>query len=187
MTTLHIKNMVCDRCKKVIKDELMRIGVEVVSIELGKLEIKNNTAANRTRISQIITANGFELIEDKESLTVEHIKLYLLALVEHLPIQRTENLSVLLTRELHKDYSGLSKLFSRNEHITIEKFFLKLKLEKVKELIQENKYSFSEIANLLDYANSNHLSKQFKDATGLSMTEYKKSSNWFRRPLDKII
>jgi len=35
MTTLHIKNMVCDQCKKVIKDELMGIGVELVSIELG--------------------------------------------------------------------------------------------------------------------------------------------------------
>ncbi len=187
MTTLHIKNMVCDRCKKVLKDELMGIGVEVVSIELGKLEIKNSTSANTTTINQIVTANGFEIIEDKESLMVERIKLYLLALVEHLPIQRTENISVLLTRELNKDYSGLSKLFSRNEHITIEKFFLKLKLEKVKELIEENKYSFSEIANLLDYTNSSHLSKQFKDATGLNMTEYSKSSQWSRRPLDKII
>lgn len=187
MTTLYIKNMVCDRCKKVIKDELMGIGVEVISIELGKIEIKNSTTANRTKISQIVTANGFELIEDKELLMVERIKLYILSLVEQLPIHRTEKLSVLLARELHKDYSGLSKLFSRNEHITVEKFFLRLKLEKVKELVQENKYSFSEIAYLLDYANSNHLSKQFKDATGLSMTEYKKSSQWNRKPLDKII
>ena len=187
MTTLYIKNMVCDRCKKVIKNELMGIGVEVMSIELGKLEIEHCTPVILAKVSQIVTANGFEVIEDQEHLMVERIKLYLLSLIAHLPVHPTEKLSVLLADELNKDYSRLSKLFSRNEHITIEKFYLRLKLEKVKELIQEDKYSFSEMAYLLDYANSSHLSKQFKDTTGLSMTEYKKSSQPDRKPLDKII
>ena len=179
--------MVCDRCKKVLNEELTKIGVEVISMELGKVEVKDSPVVTMAQINKIITANGFELIEDKEMLLVEHIKLFLISLVDQIPLQRTKKLSTLLAEELNKDYSGLSKLFSRNEHITIEKFFIRLKLEKVKEWIQEGQHSFSEIAHLLDYTNSSHLSKQFKEATGLSMTEYKKSNRWLRRPLDKII
>ncbi|MEP2770629.1 MAG: helix-turn-helix domain-containing protein [Fulvivirga sp.] len=186
MTTLHIKNMVCDRCKKVIRDEVESLGVEVIDLELGKLVI-NADQVDIQKIGDIIRRNGFELIEDEEIALIEKIKLFLLSMINSLPMQRKEKLSVLLSKEMNKDYSSLSKLFSRNEHITLEKFFLKLKLEKAKELIQENKYSFSEIADLLDYANSNHLAKQFKEATGMSMTEYKKSSYWGRKPLDKII
>lgn len=178
--------MVCDRCKKVIRDELEAIDVQVISLELGKLEIEGN-AIDIEKVAEVITKNGFELIEDEEILLIERIKLFLLSMVNNLPIQRKEKLSVILARDMNKDYSGLSKLFSRNEHITLEKFFLRLKVEKVKELIQENKYSFSEIAYQLDYANSNHLAKQFKEATGMSMTEYKQSSYWGRKPLDKII
>ena len=179
--------MVCDRCKKVIRDELQKIAVDVVSIELGKLKIATTSMIDKHKIRQVVVENGFEIIEDQELLAVERVKLFLLSLAQHLPMQRNEKLSVLLSRELSKDYSSLSKLFSRKEHVTIEKFFLKLKLEKVKELIQENKHSFSEIANLLDYTNISHLSKQFKDATGMSMTAYKQSSQWARKPLDKII
>jgi AraC-like DNA-binding protein/copper chaperone CopZ len=185
--TLYIKNMVCERCKKVLKEELAAIDVEIVSIELGRLEIRDHFKVDMSQINKVITVNGFELIEDKEMLLVESIKLFLISLVEQLPLQRTRKLSTLLAEQLNKDYSGLSKLFSRNEHITIEKFFVRLKLEKVKELIQQGNYSFTEIADLLDYTNSSHLSKQFKDATGLSMTEYRKSSQWSRKPLDKII
>ena len=187
LTTLHIKNMVCDRCKKVLSTELRGIGVDLISVELGKIEIGNINKVGWGNIKKIIIANGFELIEDQEHLTVERIKLFLLSLVRNLPIQRKEKLSVLLSSNLNKDYAVLSKLFSRKEQITIEKFFLRLKLEKVKELIQENKHSFKEIAHLLDYTNSSHLSRQFKELTGLSMTEFKDSSNSARKPLDKII
>jgi AraC-like DNA-binding protein len=88
---------------------------------------------------------------------------------------------------LGKDYSSISKVFSQSEHITIEKYFLKLKLEKVKELIQDNSYSFSQIASMLDYSSINHLSGQFKQVTGLSMSEYKGLVQTDRKPLDKIV
>ena len=187
MTTLYIKNMVCDRCKKVLKDELMGIGAKVASIELGKIVLESSSEVDMSRINQLVNSNGFELIKDKDLLLVEQIKLFLISMLEQLPLQRTQKLSSLLAEKLNKDYSGLSKLFSRNEHITIEKFFVRLKIEKVKELIQQGSHSFTEIADLLDYTNSSHLSRQFRDATGLSMTEYKKSSLWSRSSLDKII
>ena len=81
----------------------------------------------------------------------------------------------------------LSKIFSKKENITIEKYFIKLKVERVKELIQLQQHAFSDIAYLLDYSSVNHLSRQFKNVTGLSMTDYKNSQVWERSFLDEII
>ncbi len=186
MTTLHIKNMVCDRCKKVIKDELTTLGVEVYSIELGVLEI-DPKSVDLESIASTIEAHGFELIESREEIIIESIKVFLISIFEKLPIQRKNKLSTMISEELGKDYSSLSKIFSQREHITIEKYFLCLKLEKVKELIQDGNHSFSQIANMLDYSSINHLSGQFKQETGLSMSEYKTMLQSDRKPLDKIV
>lgn len=186
MTTLHIKNMVCDRCKKVIKDELTTLGVEVHSIELGVLEI-DPKSVDLESIAGTIEAHGFELIESKEEIIVERIKVFLINMIDQLPIQRKNKLSTMISDELGRDYSSLSKVFSQREHITIEKYFLRLKLEKVKELIQDGSHSFSHIASILDYSSINHLSGQFKQETGLSMSEYKTMFQSDRKPLDKIV
>ncbi|MEP1033158.1 helix-turn-helix domain-containing protein [Ekhidna sp.] len=186
MSILHIKNMVCDRCKKVINDELIALGVEVHSIELGVLEIDSKSVDLET-IANTIEAHGFELIESKEEILVERIKVFLISIIDKLPIQRKHKLSTMISDELGKDYSSLSKVFSQREHFTIEKYFLRLKLEKVKELIQNDSHSFSQIAAMLDYSSINHLSGQFKQETGLSMSEYKSMVNRDRKPLDKIV
>ena len=186
MSTLHIKNMVCDRCKKVIKDELTALGVEVHSIDLGVLEIDSKSIALEA-IEKVIKDHGFEVIESKEEIMAEQIKVFLISIIDNLPIQRKNKLSTMISEELGKDYSSLSKMFSQMEHITIEKYFLRLKLEKVKEMIQDGTHSFSQIASLLDYSSINHLSGQFKQETGLSMSEYKSMFNRDRKPLDKIV
>lgn len=186
MTTLHIKNMVCDRCKKVIKDELTTLGVEVHSIELGVLEI-DPKSVDLESIAGTIEAHGFKLIESKEEIIVERIKVFLISMIDQLPIQRKNKLSTMISDELGREYSSLSKIFSQREHITIEKYFLRLKLEKVKELIQDGSHSFSQIASILDYSSVNHLSTQFKSATGMSMSEYKQTMESDRNSLDKIV
>ncbi|MEP0368601.1 MAG: helix-turn-helix domain-containing protein [Cyclobacteriaceae bacterium] len=184
MTTLHIKNMVCDRCKKVIKDELTTLGVKVYSIELGVLEI-DAKSVDLESIAGTIQAHGFELIESKEEIIVERIKVFLISMIDQLPIQRKNKLSTMISDELGRDYSSLSKAFSQTEHITIEKYFLRLKIEKVKELIQDGSHSFSQIASILDYASINHLSAHFKSATGMSMSEYRKLGT-NRKSLDQV-
>jgi len=92
-----------------------------------------------------------------------------------------------LTKRFNKSYSALSKLFSRNEGITIEKYEINLKIEKVKELIQLGQLNFSQIAYSLNYNNSSHLARQFKNVTGMSMTVFKNLQKWNRKPLDQIV
>ena len=185
-----IKNMVCSRCLKVIKQDLREIDVDVLSLELGKLTIRITTEIDNKidlKIAEVLHSNGFGIAKNEEEMIVENIKITLIEMVTGLPLHIKEKTSEHLAAELHRDYKMLSKIFSKKENITIEKYFIKLKIERVKELIQLQQLVFSDIAYLLDYSSVNHLSRQFKNITGLSMTDYKNSQVCERNFLDEII
>ena len=179
--------MVCDRCIKILRIELEQLDIAVKQIELGRAEVELKSTDEVEVVKQIVVNNGFELIEDPETILVEEIKIELIKLLRNLPLNFSGTLSDHLAAKVNQDYSKLSKLFSYNEKITIEKYFIKLKIEKVKELIQTKEYNFTEISQLLDYSNVGHLSNQFKSETGMSLTNYKALKQNFRNSLDQII
>lgn len=188
--TYWVMNMVCRRCLKVIKHELEEINIEVFSLELGKLTVRAINSTDKeidSKVSDVLHTNGFEIAKSEEEKLVDEVKITLIHLIKELPMQIKEKTSEHLASTLHRDYKILSKLFSKNESTTIEKYFIKLKIEKVKELIQLQQYSFSDIAYLLDYSSVNHLSRQFKNTTGISMTDYKNAEGWERSFYDEII
>ncbi|MGV6845534.1 MAG: AraC family transcriptional regulator [Lutibacter sp.] len=185
---IHIKGMVCDRCISTVKSELENLGAHVIELKLGKAIIKYpKHRITLQSIENALLKHNFELIIDEDIKTIEAIKIVLVKLVNQTPIDLSTNLSVVLSEQLNKDYTFLSKLFSKKLEITIEKYFILLKTEKVKELIQEGQLNFTEIAFDLGYSSVNYLSNQFKQITGMSMSAYKKLSNWDRKPLDKIL
>jgi AraC-like DNA-binding protein len=185
-----IKNMVCSRCLTVIKQELEKLKVIILSLELGKLIVKTDKNINPTLLSSIfkvLQSNGFEIVQNEDEMLIEKIKIILIELLVDLPLSIKVNISELLSSLLHREYKTLSKLFSKKEKTTIEKYFIKLKIEKAKELIQLKQYSFSDIAYQLDYSSINHLSRQFREIIGMSMTDYKNSESWERKFYDEII
>ena len=185
-----IKNMVCSRCLKVIKQELQELGVTVLSLELGRLMVeapKKTSKEILEAVTTVLHANDFEIVQKEEEMLVERMKIILIEQLQELPLHIKVKTSELLASSLHKDYKTLSKLFSANEQTTLEKYFIKLKIEKVKELIQLKQLSFSDIGYLLDYSSVNHLSRQFKEVVGMSMTDYKNTEKWKRNFYDEII
>ena len=185
-----IKNMVCSRCLKVIKQELQELGVTVLSLELGRLLVEAPKKSSNEIVEAVTTvlhANDFEIVQKEEEMLVERMKVILIEQLQELPLHIKVKTSELLASRLHKDYKTLSKLFSANEQTTLEKYFIKLKIEKVKELIQLKQHSFSDIGYVLDYSSVNHLSRQFKEVVGMSMTDYKNTGNWKRNFYDEII
>jgi AraC-like DNA-binding protein len=185
-----IKNMVCGRCLKVIKQELEEVGIIVLSLELGKLlvEASNKTEKDITdTVTKVLHSNDFEIVESEEEMLVEKVKIILIELLTQLPLHLKTNTSEHLSSTLNRDYKILSRLFSKNKNTTIEKYFIKLKIEKVKELIQLKQYSFSDVAYMLDYSSINHLSRQFKEIVGMSMSDYKNTEKWKRNFYDEII
>ena len=182
--------MVCRRCLKVIKQELEEMNIEVVSLELGKLTVRAINSKDTeidSKVIQVLHSNGFEITRSEEEMLVEEVKIALIELVQTLPTHMKEKTSEYLASTLNRDYKILSKLFSKNENTTIEKYFIKLKTEKVKELIQLQQYTFSDMAYMLDYSSVNHLSRQFKNITGTSMTDYKNAEGWERNFYDEIM
>ena len=179
--------MVCSRCLKVIKQELEELEIKVTSIELGELVIDDSNSNHDDiifQIEKVLHSNNFEIIHSSEEILVEKIKHFLFNKLEELPL----DMDALPLTEFHDhEYKSLSKLFSHSEKITIEKYFIRLKIEKVKELIQLKQHTFSEIGYLLDYNNVNHLSRQFKEIVGMSMTEYKNYDDSKRNHYDEII
>lgn len=185
---LYIKNMVCNRCIKVVKDELIKMGLTVEKIELGKVEISSpKYSPDLTQIKNVLEANGFELLEDKKAKVVEKIKNLVIELIysdklEFLPT----TFSSYLEKKLAKDYSSLSNLFSSVENITIEKYIINQKIERVKELLVYNELTLSEIAFRLGYSSVQHLSNQFKKNTGLTPSHFKKIKELKRNPIDML-
>ena len=161
--------MVCSRCKMVVKSELEKLGLKLLSINLGEVEIMEPFSdVQKNEISKILKVFGFDLIDDRKSKTIDKIKTLIIDLVQNKNNDLKTNLSEYLYQELNQDYNNLSNLFSEVENTTIEKYFINQKIEKVKELIVYDELSLSQIAYSLNYSSVSHLSNQFKKVTGLT-------------------
>ena len=118
-----------------IKQELEILGVKITFIDLGELivdEANSNQEEILSQIEKVLYSNNFEIFHSSEDVLVEKIKHFLFNKTEVLPLNMTVNLSQVLGDELNHNYKSLSKLFSSSEKITIEKYFIRSKIEKSK-------------------------------------------------------
>lgn len=187
-TKIYIKNMVCPRCIKVVSEEFGKLGFNIRSIKLGEVELENKLhEKDYENISKVLIENGFELIDDKRSRIIDKIKTSIIELVHyHKDKPEHINISDYLVENIGYDYSYLSRAFSEVEGITIEKYLIYQKIERVKELLIYDELTLSEIAWDLGYSSVQHLSNQFKKITGLSPSHFKKLKENRRKPLDKV-
>lgn len=184
---LYIKNMVCSRCKMVIKAHLENQGLRPLSVNLGEVEIEGDLS--KGQLSQLDTSLktlGFELIDDKKSQTIEKIKTAIVSLVHHSNNDLKTNLSSFITSQIHQDYNYLSNLFSEVEGTTIEKYFIAQRIERVKELLVYDELSLSEIANQLGYSSVAYLSNQFKKITGFTPSYFKSLKEFKRKNIEEL-
>lgn len=187
MSTLFIKNMVCNRCIMVVQNELDKLGLDVKSIRLGEVVLEQSpTAEEKKQLEEALVPLGFEVIDDKKGRIIEQIKNVIIDLVHHQDNDTRTNLSDILSSKLHHDYNYLSNLFSDVEGTTIEKYFIAQKIEKVKELLVYDELSLSEIAFRLNYSSTAYLSNQFKKVTGLTPSHFKQIREEKRKPLDEV-
>jgi len=188
--TLHIKNMVCNRCIKVVREELEKLDYTIKKIELGEVVLTSDKKKFQLdKIKKSLEENGFEVIDSRNANIIERVKILIIKLIHH---NSTENQSDInlhdeIINEAGLSYQYVSSLFSSMEGITIEKFIIHQKIEKVKELIVYDELILSEIAYRLGYSSVQHLSNQFKRITGLSPSYFKKLKSKKRKPLDRIL
>ncbi|UTA70019.1 AraC family transcriptional regulator [Emticicia sp. 21SJ11W-3] len=186
---LLIKNMVCNRCVRVVREELEAIGLSVLKVELGMVTINHTDEFFQYNlIRQTLQKEGFELIEDHKTTIVERIKHFIINEIHHHKGEKnvSQNFSDFLVKKTGYEYSYLSSLFSATEKTTIEKFIIAQKIERTKALLMNGDVSLSEIAWQLDYSSVAHLSNQFKQVVGVSPTVFKSRKENTLIPIDAV-
>ncbi len=93
-------------------------------------------------------------------------------------------LSEVLSEHLHKEYSGLSALFSQVEGITIEQYFLLQRLERVKES-RSSTTSITLSGHRPHRSSAWRTSAQFKKLTGMTPSAFKEMGSG-RTGLDRL-
>ncbi len=175
MKEIRIKNMVCPRCIMAVESQLEKLKLPFDSVSLGKVVFR--IELSEVEISQLkknLTPLGFEILKNKDAQLIESIKNKLQELVGEADIASGFNLSNFFGKTIGQDYSKLSHLFSSLEGQTIEKYFIQLKIDKVREWLFYNELQLSEMAWKLGYSSVQHLSSQFKKITGMTPSDYKK-------------
>jgi AraC-like DNA-binding protein len=181
-----VKNMVCNRCIKVVKDELKKNGIDHNEVTLGSITFNEEVSNEKKElINKILRKEGFEILEDKDAIIVSKIKALIIKNI-HQGFEKPEhqNFSNYLTLQIGIDYSYMSNLFSNLEGKTIEHYIIEQRIERAKEFIIYNELTLSQISYELNYSSPQHLSRQFKQVTGLTPTEFKNIGQ--RQKLDNI-
>lgn len=178
--------MVCSRCQKVVQKELESIGLHPLAVGLGEVTLEEPTGkVDKEVVGAALAKHGFQLLDDKKAWVIQKIKSIIIQAIHHQQTPHT-HFSERIAQAVGLDYAYASSLFSSIEGISIEKYIILQRIERVKELLVYDELSLSQIADQLGYSSVQHLSSQFKKFTGLTPSYYKKLQENPRRPLDEV-
>lgn len=183
---LYIRNMACESCKVLVKEELEKMGLNPVKVDLGEVDIKEKLSEKQQKqLNSSIKKAGLELVKIKEGILTDQIKGCIIDYLDN--INRIKNnLSDYLSNKLHYDYAYLSSYFSAMQATTIEQYTISLKIERVKEMLLLDDLTLAQIADKLNYSSVAHLSSQFKKVTGLPPTHFKKLKVLRRKTIQQL-
>ena len=179
--------MVSSRCKMVVKEELRKLNLHFILVNLGEIEIMETLCPIQLEdLRSALNRSGLELMDDKRAVLIEKIKNVIIEAVHHSDEIIKVNFSIFLSERLEHDYTYMANLFSEVQGTTIEQFLISHKIERIKELIIYGELNVTEIAWKMNYSSVAHLSNQFKKMTGLSPSHFKKLKNKRRSPIEEI-
>ncbi|OYT17788.1 MAG: AraC family transcriptional regulator [Bacteroidetes bacterium 4572_77] len=183
--TFAIKNMLSQCSVHLLRFILEKEEVEITHVVLGEIVlVSKNKEISRATLDAWISPYGLEVIDNRELIVVENIKRCIIELIHELNnansiIRNSEY----LVEKMGMSYQQISKTFSKYEPITLERYIIKVKMEKVKELLKTDEYTLSEIAYMMEYSSVQYLSTQFKKETNYSVSAYKKLGLNLRKSL----
>jgi AraC-like DNA-binding protein len=179
--------MVSLRCKMMVKEELLKLGLHYIIVDLGVVEILEDISLKqRAELKKNLIRSGLELLDDKKSILIEKIKSVIIEMIHYSDELPKMNYSEYISEKLGHDYTYLANMFSEVKGITIQQFIIIHKIEKVKEMLIYDELSLTEVSYKLHYSSVAHLSNQFKKITGLTPTFYKQLKNKRKQNLEDI-
>ncbi len=184
---IFIKYMVSNRCKMVVKEELKKLGLHFIVVDLGEVEVMEDMSAEQQEQLKIgLLRSGLELMDDKRAVLIERVKNVITEMIHYSDDLPKVNYSDFISEKLNYDYTYLSNLFSEVKGITIQQFIIIHKIERAKELLLYDELSLTEISYKLHYSSVAHLSNQFKKVTGLTPSHFKQLKDKKRSPIEDL-
>ena len=179
--------MVSNRCKMAVKEELKKLGLHFIVVDLGEVEIMEDLSSEqREQLKAGLLNSGLELMDDKRAVLIEKINNVITEMIHYSDESPKMNYSDYISEKLKYDYTYLSNLFSEVKGITIQQFIIIHKIERVKELLLYDELNLTEISYKMHYSSVAHLSNQFKKVTGLSPSHFKQLKDKRRSPIEEI-
>lgn len=167
-------NEKCSQCKMRMQSELKRLGLHYRELGPDEKFKGTITAEQREKINVTLRKYGLELIGSHKNVIIDKIKNIIMELVySNSDEQYKTNLSTYISNKLNYAYTYLANIFSETEGVSIEKFYITQKIERVKEMLLIEQLNLTEIAYTLNYSSVAHLSNQFKKITGLTPSQFK--------------
>ena len=184
---IHIKNMVCLRCKMLVKKILDDMDLEYNRIDLGQVDLRLPLAKYQKEVlKERLDTWGLSLIEGNKEILVEKIKNSIIDMVHNDADICSFKTSHYLSRYLNYNYTYLANVFSQETGICLSDYIIAHKIEKVKEMLIYEDLTISEIAWKLNYSSVAHLSNQFIKITGLRPSQFKKNNGKAFIPHEQI-
>jgi AraC-like DNA-binding protein len=179
--------MVCQRCILIVENILASLQIKAASVALGRITVpKDMDTVSLKGLAESLRNVGLEIIESRVKGLLEEVKQ---SVRDYLSLgidAQQYKLSSFVASKLAYEFGYLSDLFSKVEGLTIERYFILQRMERVKELIAYDQLSLSEIAFETGFSSVHHLSAQFKKVTGLTPSQYKTTAMHERLPLDLV-
>ncbi len=179
--------MVSLRCKMMVKEELKKLGLHFIVVDLGEVEIMENISTEqRDQLKSGLLNSGLELMDDKRAVLIEKIKNVITEMVHYSDELPKISYSEYISQKLNHDYTYLSNVFSEVKGITIQQFIIIHKIELVKELLMYEELNLTQISYKLNYSSVAHLSNQFKKITGFTPSQFMLLKDKRRIPIEEI-
>ncbi len=184
---LYIKYMVSLRCKMLVKEELKKLGIPYLAIDLGMVETQKDVPKNQYEaLREALHKSGLELLDNKKQILIDKIKNIVIEMIHYADELPEVKYSVHISQKMNLDYTYVSNMFSEVKGVTLQQFIIIHKIERVKELIVYDELTLTEIASKLQYSSVAHLSKQFKKITGLTPSFFKALKDKKRNMLENM-
>lgn len=160
--------------KKILEDKLSDLGYKYSILGFGEIEFHEKVPDKKMiELRSVFDEYGITIIENQKSVLVQKIKdiIHEMVYAEDIP---NVKVSVYLAEKLNHSYGYLSNLFSDVTYTSIENYVIIQKIEFAKQLFLNDKLSLTEIAFRLNYSSVAHLSKQFKNTTGITPSAFQR-------------
>ena len=188
---LNISGMISRSCIRLVQLYFQSVdGVQIRAVRLSKVSLDYYPSLIHPRQSEVhFERIGFKVVKEEENCLAHQIKAAAIELIHF--SNNTNSLiknSDYIAQKVGLSYSKISRLFSEEFSMTLEKFIILLKIEKTKSMLLKDEYNLSEISYYMGYSSVQYLSRQFKSITGLTVSQFKKSASAKDLiPLDQLV